>query len=63
MIERLGPLPRRLDRHPQALHRRALADILFEALRAELPLHLGLVGQRHPAHHARLVGHGRTPPR
>src|SRR5262250_3049816 len=50
--------PRRLDRDSQALHRGALPHVLVQALRAELPLHLCLVGQRHAAHDACFVGHG-----
>ena len=46
VIERLAALARGLHRHAQALHRRALADVLVEALRAELPLDLRLLRRR-----------------
>ncbi len=57
MIERLAALPRGLDRHPQALDGRALADILVELLGTQLTLELRLLRQRHPAHDPRFVGH------
>ena len=57
VIERLPAPPRRLDRHAQALDRRALSHVLGEALRPELPLDLRLLRQGDAAHDAGLVGH------
>ena len=63
MIERLAPLAGRDDGDAEALDRRALADVLVEPLRPELPLDLRLLGQRDPAHDAGFVGHGVLAPR
>jgi hypothetical protein len=63
VVERLAPLPRRLDRHPQALDGRPLAHVLVEPLGAQLTLELCLLRQRHATHDPRFVGHGVLAPR
>ena len=62
MVERVAPLPGRLDRDLEALDGGALADEVVEALRSELALDLDLLGQRFAAQDAGGVGHhGRRP--
>jgi hypothetical protein len=63
MVEGLTPPARRLHRDAQALDGGALAHVFVEPLWPELTFELHLLGQRDPAHHARLVGHRCSSPR